>query len=133
VNQVQSKAFSSGWWRMKRKQYFPVPRQSAQLVLSQLSEHKKQQLVDLIPPGLFKERPGLLNHITLHISKPIRQTVYRIPNPFAKLFTEYLIDSCWKPCRVWGSYSHLPVSAVVQSSWCPRKIGAFVSAWTIGR
>lgn len=52
------------------EQYFPVPRQSAQLDLSQLSEHKKPQLLDLIPPGLSKETPGLSNmvshHITLH-------------------------------------------------------------------
>lgn len=72
------------------EQYFSVPRQSMQLDLSQLSEHKKQQVLDLIPLGLFRETPGLTNlvshHITLHRSKPIRQPVYRIPERLLPIF-----------------------------------------------
>lgn len=76
------------------EQYFPVPRQSAQLDLSQLSQYKKPQLLDLIQPGLSKETPGLSNmvshHITLHSSKPIRQPVYRIPERLLPVFKEEL-------------------------------------------
>jgi len=98
-----------------RKQYFPVPHQSAQLVLSQLSEHKTQQLVDLIPPGLFKERPGLLNHITLHISKPIRQTVYRIPD-------RLLLETMQSLGVIQPSSSECssPVILVPKKDWCLR-------------
>ncbi len=76
------------------EQYFPVLRQTAQLDLSQLSEHEQRQVLDLIPPDLFKETPGLTNlvshHITLHSSKPIRQPVYRIPERLLPIFKEEL-------------------------------------------
>lgn len=65
------------------EQFFPSSQLAAPLDLSHLTPCQQRELEEIIPPGLFQERPGytsVVEHpIPLKDSTPVRQRMYRVP------------------------------------------------------
>ncbi|KAI4897404.1 hypothetical protein NFI96_005671 [Prochilodus magdalenae] len=65
------------------EQYFPTSSSSQAVDILHLQPFQRQQLKELLDPGLFQERPGYTNmvhhDITLTESAPARKKSYRIP------------------------------------------------------
>lgn len=76
------------------EQYLPTCRSDSKLNLQHLSEEQRHQLWECIPEQLFMDTPGrtgLVEHsIILKDPKPVRQSVYRVPEKLLSVMKEEL-------------------------------------------